>query len=118
MESKDYKYGVNGKKPGQYPPEIKEQAIAMFERNLPDFASRTQCAKHVAELLGITAYETVFKWAKQAEIDGGQRPGNTSEELEEIRKLRRENAELKRANGILKAASAFFAAELDRPQSK
>ena len=118
MEKKDYKYGVGGKKPGQYPLEIKEQAIAMFERNLPDFASKTQCAKHVAELLDITAYETVFKWAKQSEIDSGQRPGTTTEELEELRRLRRENAELKRANGILKAASAFFAAELDRPQSR
>lgn len=112
------KYGKDGKKPGQYPSELKEQAIAMFERNLPDFPSKTQCAKHVAELLGITAYETVFKWAKQAEIDGGQQLGTTTEEHEELRRLRRENAELKRANGILKAASAFFAAELDRPQNK
>lgn len=118
MESKEYKYGKDGKKPGQYPSELKEQAIAMFERNLPDFPSKTQCAKHVAELLGITAYETVFKWAKQAEIDGGQQLGTTTDEHEELRRLRRENAELKRANGILKAASAFFAAELDRPQNK
>ena len=118
MESKEYKYGKDGKKPGQYPSELKEQAIAMFERNLPDFPSKTQCAKHVAELLGITAYETVFKWAKQAEIDGGQQLGTTTEEHEELRRLRRENAELKHANGILKAASAFFAAELDRPQNK
>jgi transposase len=52
---------------------------------------------------------------RQAEVDGGQRPGVTTEEAAEIRKLRREVAELRRANEILKAASAFFAAELDRP---
>ena len=61
-------------------------------------------------------YSTVVrKWVRQAEIDGGTRPGRTSEESVELRKLRREVAELKRANAILKAASAFFAAELDRP---
>jgi transposase len=55
---------------------------------------------------------------RQAEVDGGQRPGVTSEEAAEIRKLRREVAELRRANEILKAASAFFAAELDRPLNR
>jgi transposase-like protein len=57
----------------------------------------------------------VRKWVRQAEIDAGSRPGTTSEESAEVKRLRRENAELKRANAILKAASAFFAAELDRP---
>ena len=55
------------------------------------------------------------KWVRQAEVDQGARPGVTSEESAELKRLRRENAELKRANAILKAASAFFAAELDRP---
>jgi transposase len=59
--------------------------------------------------------ETLRKWIRQSEVDGGQRPGTTSEESAELKRLRRENAELKRANEILKAASAFFAAELDRP---
>jgi transposase len=54
---------------------------------------------------------------RQAEVDAGTRPGVTSEESAEIRRLRRENAELRRANEILKAASAFFAGELDRPQT-
>ena len=54
------------------------------------------------------------KWVRQAEIDAGDRVGQTSEESEVLRRLRRENAELKRANAILKAASVFFAAELDR----
>ncbi len=53
---------------------------------------------------------------RRAEIDGCARPGVTTEESAELKRLRRENAELKRANAILKAASAFFAAEIDRPQ--
>jgi len=70
----------------------------------------------VARLLGIGTAETVRKWVRRAEIDGGARPGVSSEESAEIKRLRRENAELRRANAILKTASAFFAAELDRPQ--
>jgi transposase len=58
------------------------------------------------------------KWVRQAEVDAGQRPGATSEESAEVKRLRRENAELRRANEILKAASAFFAAELDRPSHR
>jgi transposase len=57
-------------------------------------------------------------WVRQAEVDGGTRPGTTSEESEELKRLRRENAELRRANDILKAASAFFAAEIDRPHRR
>ena len=62
------------------------------------------------------AAETVRKWVRQAQIDAGSRAGPTSEESAELKKLRREVAELRRANAILKTASAFFAAELDRPQ--
>ena len=58
------------------------------------------------------------KWVRQAEVDAGQRPGTTSEESAEIKRLKREDAELRRANEILKAASAFFAAELDRPSPR
>ena len=58
------------------------------------------------------------KWVRQAEVDTGQRPGTTSDESAELKRLRRENAELRRANEILKAASAFFAAELDRPSPR
>ena len=68
----------------------------------------------MAHKLGVSS-ETLRKWIRQAEIDGGQRPGTTSQESAELKRLRRENAELRRANEILKAASAFFAAELDRP---
>ena len=71
----------------------------------------------VARLLGVTTAETIRKWVPQAEIDQGARPGVTSEESGEVKRLKRENAELRRANSILKAASAFFAAELDRPST-
>ena len=64
---------------------------------------------------GIGSAETLRKWIRQAEVDGGTRPGITSEESAEIRRLKREVAELRGANEILKAASDFFAAELDRP---
>jgi transposase len=70
----------------------------------------------VARLLGVGTAETVRKWVRQAQIDTGSRAGTTSEESAELKKLRREVAELRRANAILKTASAFFAAELDRPQ--
>jgi len=118
VEEKIFRYGKNGKKPGKYPLEIKEQAVAMFGRTRTDFKNQVECAKHVADLLGIGSHATVLGWIRQAAIDTGQKPGTTTEELAELRRLRRENAELKRANGILKAASAFFAAELDRPQSR
>lgn len=74
--------------------------------------------ERVAEKVGVGTGETVRKWVRQAETDGGVRPGTASEESEELRRLKRENAELKRANEILKAASAFFAAEIDRPRTR
>jgi transposase len=69
----------------------------------------------VARLLGVGCAETVRKWVRQAQVVAGTRPGTTSEESAELKKLRRELNELRRANAILKTASAFFAAELDRP---
>ena len=62
--------------------------------------------------------EALRNWVRQAEIDSGARPGVTSAEADRIKALERENAELRRANEILKAASAFFAAELDRPHTR
>ena len=69
----------------------------------------------VARLLGIGTAETVRKWVRQAQVDSGSRAGTTTEESAELKRLKSENAELRRANAILKTASAFFAAELDRP---
>ena len=71
--------------------------------------------RSVAAKLGIGSTETVRKWVRKAEVDASARPGVISEESAELRRLRAENRELRRANEILKAAAGFFAAELDRP---
>ena len=100
----------------RYPAELREQAGRMVAESRADHESEWAAMGKVAELLGVGTPETVRKWCRQAEVDAGQRPGMTTEESAELKRLRRENAELKRANAILKSASAFFAAELDRPQ--
>jgi len=99
----------------RYPQELRERAVRMVTEIRADHESEWAAMNKVAELLGIGSGETVRKWLRQSEIDAGARPGTSSEESAEVKRLRRENAELKRANAILKAASAFFAAELDRP---
>ena len=80
-----------------------------------DHESEYAAIRSVSAKLGITSPESLCKWVRRAEVDEGLRPGKTTQELAEIRELKRENAELRRANEILKAASAFFAAKLDRP---
>jgi transposase len=87
----------------------------MVMESRADYPHESAAIKSVASKLGVTSPESLRKWLRQAEIDGGVRPGKTSEDIAEIRQLKREVAELRRANEILKAASAFFAAELDRP---
>lgn len=99
----------------RYPPELRERAVRMVAEIRDQHESEWAAIGEVARLLGVGSAETVRKWFRQAQIDGGARPGVSTEESAELKRLRRENAELKRANGILKAASAFFAAELDRP---
>jgi transposase len=105
-----------GRRLSNYPPELRERAVRMVAEVRPEYPAEWPAIEAVATRLGIGSAETLRKWIRRAEVDGGQRPGVTSEESAEIRRLRRENAELRRANEILKAASAFFAAELDRPQ--
>ena len=100
------------RRPGKYPDELRERAVRMVVEATPARGSQWEAICSVADKLGPTA-ETVRKWVRRAEIDGGQRPGLTSDERERLRQLERENRELRRANEILKSASAFFAAELD-----
>lgn len=100
----------------RYPAELRERAVRMYAEVAGQHESEWAAMKAVAGLLGVGTPETVRKWVRQSQIDGGARPGITSEESAELKRLRRENAELKRANVILKSASIFFAAELDRPQ--
>lgn len=99
-----------------WPAEVRERAVRMVFDHQHEHGSQWEAICSVAEKLGPTA-ETVRKWVRRAEIDGGVRPGRTTEESEELKRLKRENAELRRANDILKAAASFFGAELDR-QSK
>ena len=80
-----------------------------------EHASEWAAMESVASKLGIGSAQTVHNWVRRAEVDAGTRPGTTSVESAEMRKLGSENRELRRANEILKLASAFFAAELDRP---
>jgi transposase len=101
-----------------YPPELRERAVRMVAEVTPHYDSQWAAIGAVAQKLGVGTAETVRKWVRQAETDAGQRPGTTSEESAELKRLKRENAELRRANEILKAASAFFAAELDRPSTR
>jgi transposase len=103
--------------PRQFPPEFRQRALRMLEESLPDHETEYAAIRHVASRLGVGP-ETLRKWRRQAEIDSGARPGASSDEHAEIRRLKKENAELRRANEILKAASAFFAAELDRPTAR
>ena len=93
----------------------KEQAIRLV-RQIREETGRARhgAVQRVALQLGF-GVETVRKWVSQADVDAGQRPGVTTEENAKIRRLEQENRELRRANEILKSASAFFAAELDRP---
>lgn len=80
-----------------------------------DYPHEAATTRSVANELGVTSTESLRKCLRQAEIDGGVRQGKTAEETAEIKTLRKEVTELRWANEILKAASAFFAAELDRP---
>lgn len=107
---------MSGSTSKRYPVELRDRAVRMVTEIRVDHESEWAAMSKVAELLGVGTPETVRKWCRQAEIDGGKRPGVSTEESAELKRLKRENAELKRANAILKSASIFFAAELDRPQ--
>jgi transposase len=95
-----------------YPREVRERAVKMVLEHGHEYASQWAAIRSIAEKFGMTA-ETLRAWVRQAEVDDGRRPGTTTGEAERIKELERENRELRRANEILKAASAFFARELD-----
>ncbi len=97
---------------GKYPDEMRERAVRMVFEAQQHCGSQWEAISSVAEKLGPTP-ETVRKWVRRSEVDSGRRPGLTSDERERLKGLERENRELRRANEILKSASAFFAAELD-----
>jgi transposase len=97
----------------RYPAELRERAIRMVREHRSDYASEWAAIISVAGKLGIGAPETLRKWIRRAEVDGGQRSGLTTAEHQRLVQLERENRELRRANEILKAATVFFARELD-----
>ncbi len=97
--------------PRKYPDELRERAIR-------EVRTTGRPIVHVAKDLGIHK-EALRGWVRQAEADRGERDDRlTTAELDELKQLRRENAELRRANEILKAASVFFAQEIDRPRTR
>jgi transposase len=100
--------------PRKYPEELRERAIRMAVDLRRDPATRSGALRRVGEQLGVNP-ETLRNWVQQAEVDEGHRPGTTTDEAKRVAELEREVKELRRANDILKTASAFFAAaELDR----
>src|SRR5579884_203748 len=99
-----------------YAPEVRERAVWMVAEHAGEFPSQWAAICSVASKLGMTA-ETLRKWVRRAEVDGGLRPGLTTDERQRLKELERENRDLRRANEILKDASIFFATELDgRPK--
>ena len=98
---------------GKYPDELRERAVRMVLDHESEYGSQWEAICSVAEKLGPRA-ETVRLWVRRAEVDKGRRSGATTDQLAELKRLKRETAELRRANDILKAAAHFFGAELDR----
>ena len=97
-----------------YSTEVRERAVRMVQEHRKDYRSLWATVQSLAPKFGCVP-QTLYEWVKRAEIDTGDRAGTTSEEAERIKALERENKELRRANEILRTASAFFAqAELDR----
>ena len=105
---------TNSRHPGQkrYPPELREQAVRMVLETFEQTGERFGVVNRIARQLGIGT-ESLRAWVRQAEIDGGLRPGTSTQDKTRITALEREVRELRRTNEILRTASAFFAAELD-----
>ena len=98
----------------RYSPEVRERAVRLVFEHQGEHASQWAALASIASKIGCTP-ETLRKWVRRAETDQGQRSGMTTDDRERLKNLERENKELRRANDILRTASAFFAqAELDR----
>jgi len=106
-------------KPGQlqYPKEVRDRCVRLVFEQQNHYETQWAAIRSIAEKSGMSA-ETLRKWVRQAERNEGHRPGITTDERDRLRKLEKENKELRRANEILKAASAFFGAELDRRHTR
>jgi transposase len=100
--------------PKKYSDELRERAVRMALDARRDPATSRGAIKRIADQLGVHP-EALRTWVRQAEVDGGLRAGTTTDDAARVAELEQEVRELQRANTILKQASAFFAAELDRP---
>ena len=96
----------------RYPVELRDRAVRLVRENRDRYSSEWAAITSIASKCGMSA-ETLRKWIRRGEVDSGVRQGVTTEEKERLRELERENLELRRVNEILKAASVFFARELD-----
>jgi transposase len=102
------------KKSSKFSPEVRERAVRMVQEHRGEYPSLWAAIESIAPKIGCVP-QTLLEWVKQAEVDAGARPGTSTAEHDRIKELEREVRELRRANEILKLASAFFAqAELDR----
>lgn len=101
----------------KYGQEFKERAVRLYLERRAEYQeeSRAEALRQVAAVVSMPV-DSLRTWARAADVDAGRQPGLTSDMATELRRLRKENAELRRSNEILKTASAFFAAELDRPR--
>jgi transposase len=98
----------------RFSPEVRERAVRMVGEQTPGHPSQWAAIRSIAEKIGCNP-ETLRSWMHRSERDAGRRPGLTTTDLERLKLLERENKELRRANEILRKASAYFAqAELDR----
>jgi transposase len=101
-----------------YSPEFRERAVRLLLEHSDEYQSEAAALTAIAGKLGCSP-DSLSVWARQAQRDGGERPGQTTADRARIKELERENRELRQANEILKKASAYFAqAELDRPFRK
>lgn len=98
--------------PRKYSAELRERAVRMVFELREQTGEKTGTIARVADQLGVHR-EVLRTWVRQVEVDAGKRPGTTTSDAQRLADLERENRELRRANEILKAASAFFARELD-----
>ena len=98
--------------PKKIDPAVRERAVRLVREHRAEYASDTAAAEAVGKQLGL-GRETVRRWVVQAEVDAGRREGVSSEETEEIKRLKAENRRLREDVAILKAATTFFAGELD-----
>lgn len=103
--------------PKKFEPETRERALRMLVEVMPEHTNKSAAVRRVAGLLGMSP-DTLRTWARRIEIDQGRTSGVKIDVVEENRRLKRENVELRKANEVLKAASVFFAKELDRPTTR